>query len=108
LNATILQEMETNYQLEQGINAVKQIADNPSWFRSDPHRWMQSSLPLAYAVACVEVISKKSEKSGQIYRQLVEAWVFLASKEYPKRLSPKFLIQKWKKLRMLWFIQRRY
>ncbi len=49
--------MEKNNELEQGLNAVKQIANNDSWFRGDPHRWIQSSLPIAYAVACVEVVS---------------------------------------------------
>jgi len=35
--------------------------DNTSWFRDTPHYWAEASLPLAYAVACVEVVSKSSE-----------------------------------------------
>jgi len=49
-------------------------ANNPSWFRDTPHRWAQASLPLAYAMACVEVVSQKSEKAGAIYNSIIEAW----------------------------------
>jgi len=31
-------------------------------------------LPLAYAVACVEVVSEKSEKGRAVYDKIVEAW----------------------------------
>ncbi|MFC2063181.1 recombinase family protein [Chloroflexota bacterium] len=47
---------------------------NSSWFRNTPHRWAKASLPLAYAVACVEVVSKSSEKARAIYQKIVEAW----------------------------------
>lgn len=52
---------------------VKDIVDNKSWFRKAPHRWASASLPLAYAIACVEVVVKSSEKAGAIYSQIIEA-----------------------------------
>jgi hypothetical protein len=50
------------------------VADNPSWFREHPHYWALASLPFAYAMACVEVVSKSSEKAGNIYHQIIEEW----------------------------------
>ena len=51
-----------------------EIADDKSWFRDTPHYWAEDSLPLAYAVACVEVVCRSSEKARMIYRKIVEAW----------------------------------
>ena len=50
--------MEKNNDLVKSIEAIQGIAKNTSWFRDSPHRWPSASLPLAYAVACVEVVSK--------------------------------------------------
>lgn len=50
------------------------VTENDSWFRGHPHHWATASLPLAYAVACVEVVSKESNEAGAVYQQLVEAW----------------------------------
>ncbi len=67
--------MENNSDVNEALRAIKDVgSNNESWFRDTPHRWPQASLPLAYAVACVEVVSKKSEKAGEIYSQIVEAW----------------------------------
>ena len=66
--------MENNNNLAQSLNAIKNVGGNASWFRDTPHRWAESSLPLAYAMACVEVVSKMSDKAGAIYHQLMEAW----------------------------------
>lgn len=54
--------MEHSNQLTQGLNEIKTVANNGSWFRDTPHYWAEASLPLAYAVACAEVVSKSSEK----------------------------------------------
>ena len=35
--------------------------DDTSWFRDTFHYWAQASLPFAYALACVEVVSKSSK-----------------------------------------------
>ena len=51
-------------QLTQGMNKIKTAANNGSWFRDTPHYWAEASLHLAYAVACVEVVSKMSGKAG--------------------------------------------
>ena len=48
--------------------------DNTSWFRDTPHYWAEASLPLAYAVACVEVVCERSEKARALYNRIVEAW----------------------------------
>jgi hypothetical protein len=50
-------------------------ADNRSWFRDTPHYWAEASLPLAYAVACVEVVCKSSEKARILYN-LLEAKIY--------------------------------
>jgi len=46
------------------------IADGTSWFRGTPYYWAKASLPFAYALACVEVVSKSSEKAGKLYNLL--------------------------------------
>ncbi len=78
--------MENNSDLTQSLEDIKRVANNPSWFRDAPHRWAQASLPLAYAIACVEVVAKSSEKAGAIYSQIIEAWgnpgVKVMSKEF--------------------------
>lgn len=58
------QGVEKNGELEEGLEAIKNIVDDTSWFRDTPHYWAEASLPLAYAVACVEVASKMSRKAG--------------------------------------------
>jgi hypothetical protein len=56
--------MEHTKQLTQALNEIKTAENNDSWFRDTPHYWAFASLPLAYAVACVEMISKMSGKAG--------------------------------------------
>jgi len=43
-------------------NAIRKVINNPSWFREHPHYWALASLPFAYAMACVEVVSMNSAK----------------------------------------------
>lgn len=66
--------MEYTKTLTQALNEIKTVADNDSWFRETPHYWAKASLPLAYAVACVEVVSKSSEKARILYNRIIEAW----------------------------------
>lgn len=40
------------------------MGNKGSWFRDTPHYWAEASLPLAYAVECVEVVSKMLGKAG--------------------------------------------
>jgi len=47
--------MQHNSDLREGVKAIKNVADDTSWFRDTPHYWAEASLPLAYAVACLEV-----------------------------------------------------
>jgi len=61
--------------LTEALIAVKNVAGNTSWFRDTPHRWASASLPLAYAVACVEVVYRSSEKARIPYN-LVEARIY--------------------------------
>jgi len=53
---------------------TKHIVNENSWFQENPHYWPEASLPLAYAVACVEVVCRNSEKVRIIYNRIVEAW----------------------------------
>jgi len=56
--------MEKNGELTEGLKTIKNVKDDTSWFRDTPHYWASASLPLAYAVACVELVSRMSEKAG--------------------------------------------
>jgi len=53
-----------SFMKNNGRVAIRKVLENPSWFRDTPHYWAEASLPLAYAVACVEVVSKMSGKAG--------------------------------------------
>jgi hypothetical protein len=46
------------------------MADDTSWFRGTPYYWAEASLPFAYALACVEVVSGSSEKAHILYNLL--------------------------------------
>lgn len=59
--------------VDNGGDKIRNVINNTSWFRNAPHRWASASLPLAYAIACVEVVVKSSEKAGAIYSQIIEA-----------------------------------
>lgn len=50
------------------------VGHDRSWFRDSPHYWAEGSLPLAYAVACVEVVYKSSEEARIVYNRIIEAW----------------------------------
>lgn len=76
MGVKIGQSMKHNSEeLNKAIRAIKNVADDTSWFRGHPHRWAEASLPLAYAVACVEVVCKKSEKAKAIYNEIIETWI---------------------------------
>ena len=65
---------EKNGQLAEGLGIVKNVKDNTSWFRGNAYYWAEASLPFAYALACVEVVSRSSEKGGVLYNKIVKAW----------------------------------
>ncbi len=69
------QIMEKEGELREALKAIKNVTDNTSWFRDTPYYWAEASLPLAYAVACVEVVSKSSEKASVLYN-LFEAEIY--------------------------------
>jgi hypothetical protein len=60
---------------ESGRAAVRNVLSNPSWFREHPYYWAEASLPFAYALACVEVVSESSEKARVLYN-LLEAEIY--------------------------------
>ena len=66
--------METNIELRESLDVSNNVAYDTSWFRDTPHYWAEASLPLAYAVACVEVVYRSSEKARTIYNRIIEAW----------------------------------
>jgi hypothetical protein len=65
--------MEENRESERSVKPVRNKANGKSWFRDTPHYWAEASLPLAYAVACVEIVCRSSEKARMIYKKIVEA-----------------------------------
>ena len=79
LDARIAQCMGENGELTENLKAMENVADNTSWFRDTPHYWAEASLPLAYALACVEVVYKSSEKAGILYNKpdVIEADSYL-------------------------------
>jgi len=54
--------------------AIRKTIEPSSWFRDTPHYWAEASLPLAYAVVCVEVVCESSEKARILYNKIIEAW----------------------------------
>ena len=66
--------MKKDRELTEDSKAIKNVADDKSWFRDTPHYWAEASLPLAYAVACVEVVANSSEKAGILYNRIIEGW----------------------------------
>jgi hypothetical protein len=61
--------IEKKSELTEGIKEIKKRVENNSWFRDTPHYWAEASLPFAYALACVEVVSENSEKAGIFYNK---------------------------------------
>jgi len=59
---------------ESGRAAIRKVLEKPSWFREHPHYWASASFHFAYAMPCVEVVSRSSEKAAAIYNEIVEAW----------------------------------
>lgn len=79
--------MEDSNELTQGLNEIKTVANEGSWFRDTPHYWASKSLPFAYALACVEVVCENSEKAGIIYDKIVEAWSDPRTKRVSEKIS---------------------
>ena len=65
--------MEQQYESTEWLEGAKSIASNGSWLRDTPHFWAEASLPLAYAVACVEVVCKSSQEAGKLYDRIGNA-----------------------------------
>ena len=53
---------------------MKKLTNN-SWFGESFHYWPQGALPLARAMALVEVVSANSERAGAIYQEILDTWV---------------------------------
>jgi hypothetical protein len=69
--------MEENVNLEQSQNVIMSMHDNTSWFGENAYRWPSTALPVAYAMACVEVASKSSERLALFftkYRSMRQTW----------------------------------
>ena len=61
--------------MKEALETVDEVGDDTSWFGDTPHYWVENSLPLTYAVACVEVVCKSSERAS-ILHNLIEARVY--------------------------------
>ena len=53
--------MEEKISPAEVLAAISGDATSTRWFRDTPHRWATASLPLAYAVACIEEVCRKSD-----------------------------------------------
>ena len=62
--------MKENRALREVLKDMNNKEGDQSWFGDTPHYWAEASLPLAYAVACVEVVCESSEKARMIYNEL--------------------------------------
>ncbi len=72
-----------------------------SWFTEHSHRWPSEALALGYAMACVEVVSQKSERAGVIYQRIFDAWTKPETNElsdYVIKKIPNKEIKRWKDL----------
>jgi len=74
--------MEENGESKGGLKPVRNKANGKSWFRDTPHYWAEASLPLAYAVACVEVVCKSLDKARMLYKKIVENPDLIESDSY--------------------------
>jgi len=66
--------MERNGDSRKAPKTIENVAGSASWFRDTPHYWASDSLRFAYAVACIEVVCKSSERARILYNRIVEAW----------------------------------
>jgi len=57
--------------MENGDAAIGRLTSGASWFRDTPHYWASASLPFAYALACVEVVSRSSEEAEIVHNKPV-------------------------------------
>ena len=73
--------------MTEGARGVKSAAKNGSWFRDSPHYWAEAWLPLAYAVACVEVVCRSCERAGKVYDRIVKAWSEAGAKSVSERIG---------------------
>ena len=55
MSVKIGQDMDKNDDLARSPDVIKSISDNASWFNEHAYRWPSAGLPVAYAMACVEV-----------------------------------------------------
>jgi hypothetical protein len=69
------QGVKKNGELAEGRRSIKNVGDDTSWFRGTPYYWAEASLPFAYALACIEVVSESSDKAGILYN-LLEAEIY--------------------------------
>jgi len=65
--------MEENVDSARSQDVAKSVADDASWFGEHGYRWPSAALPMAYAMACVEVACENSEKAGGLFQQIIEA-----------------------------------
>ena len=68
-------------------------------FGEHAHRWQDAGQPMAYAMACVEVVANSSPRAGELYRELVAAWAAPGVKALYKEVMasvPEEDVQEWK------------
>jgi len=74
-------------------------AVSESFFTEHAHGWPDAGVPMAYAMACVEVVANCSPHAGEIYRELVKAWAAPNVKGFYKQVMatlPDQDVEDWK------------
>jgi hypothetical protein len=70
LDDRIREGMGKKSELRVSVEGIKDVAGDTCWLRDRPHYWAEAWLPLAYAVACVEIVSENPERACMLYESL--------------------------------------
>ncbi len=60
--------------MKKGKRTKKSNRRSESWFGEYAHRWPPDALSMGYAMACVEIVAKYSDKASVIYQEIIDTW----------------------------------
>jgi len=78
---------------------AKRNATTGSFFGEHSHRLPEAGEPMAYAMACVEVVANWSPRGRELYRELVKAWAAPGARAFYEQFMaevPDEEVEKWK------------
>ena len=79
--------MDVNLESRDAGKDANSVEGDRSWLRDTGHYWAEAWLPLAYAVACVEVVCRSCERAGKVYDRIVKAWSEAGAKSVSERIG---------------------